>query len=53
MKLNMVAGDKAYYNNSFTFLKTTATNTYALQLKIVFSGGSYQRKGQIQFLRIG
>jgi hypothetical protein len=46
------AGDSTYHSGSFSFLQSTATNIYAVQLKIIIASGTYQRKGQIRMLRI-
>ena len=45
-------GDSTYHSGSFSFLQSTATNIYAVQLKIIIASGGFQRKGQIRMLRI-
>ena len=46
------AGDSTYHSGSFSFLQSTTSVIYAVQLKVIVSSGTYQRKGQIRMLRI-
>lgn len=46
------AGDSTYHSGSFSFLQSTTSVIYAVQLKIIIASGTYQRKGQIRMLRI-
>ena len=45
-------GDSTYHSGSFSFLQSTSTVIYGVQLKVIVSSGGFQRKGQIRMLRI-
>jgi len=45
-------GDSMYYAGSFTFLQSTTSVIYALQVKIIIGSGTYERKGSIRMTRI-
>ena len=45
-------GDSMYYSGSFTFLQSTTSVIYALQVKIIIGSGTYERKGSIRMTRI-
>jgi len=45
-------GDSMYYSGSFTFLQSTTTVIYSLQVKIIIGSGTYERKGSIRMTRI-
>ena len=45
-------GDSMYYSGSFTFLQSTVSVIYALQVKIIIGSGTYERKGSIRMTRI-
>ena len=45
-------GDSTYHSGSFSFLQSTSTVIYGVQLIAIVSSGGFQRKGQIRMLRI-
>ena len=46
------AGDSTYHSGSFSFLQSTTQVIYGLQVKVIISSGTFERKGQIRMLRI-
>ena len=46
------AGDSTYHSGSFSFLQSTTSVIYGLQVKVIISSGTFERKGQIRMLRI-
>ena len=45
-------GDSTYHSGSFSFLQSTTSVIYAVQLIAIVSSGGFQCKGQIRMLRI-
>jgi len=45
-------GDSTYHSGSFSFLQSTTTVVYGVQLIAIVASGGFQRKGQIRMLRI-
>ena len=45
-------GDSTYHSGSFSFLQSTSTVIYGVQLIAIVSSGGFQRRGQIRMLRI-
>ena len=45
-------GDSTYHSGSFSFLQSTTTVIYGVQLISIVASGGFQRKGQIRMLRI-
>ena len=44
--------DSTYHSGSFSFLQSTTTVIYGVQLIATVASGTFQRKGQIRMLRI-